>query len=351
MARFVFIVQGTGRGHLSQAVAMQEILEAEGHEIMAVFTGGRPGLDLPGYYLEAFGEKLTVFVSPWFLSLPNKKGIYIGRTLISNSLRSPGYIACVQKIRKQLEELHPDVVINFYELIGALAMRRLPADIRRIGVGHHFLLHLDNYSCNTRNKLQKLLLRSHTRIIQKSCDRILALSFRKGTGAGKVSLVPPLLRARFRNNVWTAGTSYLVYLLQEGYISDLLRLVREDPQFSCDVFSSLPVESKVPEGIQLHPFSEDAFREKMLTCRALLSTAGFDALAEAASMGVPAGVVPSQNHFEQECNATDLERSGLGVRLSEFSRNELLRIKECPNSEYREWLNEAPKLVLKEILG
>ena len=50
-------------------------------------------------------------------------------------------------IRKGIEDLGPHLVVNFYDVIGALAIRSLPEGITRIGVGHHFLLHKEDYPC------------------------------------------------------------------------------------------------------------------------------------------------------------------------------------------------------------
>ena len=37
--RFLFIVQGEGRGHLTQALALEEMLTRNGHEIVEVLVG------------------------------------------------------------------------------------------------------------------------------------------------------------------------------------------------------------------------------------------------------------------------------------------------------------------------
>ena len=34
--KFLFIVQGEGRGHLTQAITLEEILRRNGHEVVAV---------------------------------------------------------------------------------------------------------------------------------------------------------------------------------------------------------------------------------------------------------------------------------------------------------------------------
>ncbi len=37
--KFLFIVQGEGRGHLTQAITLEEILRRNGHEVVEVLVG------------------------------------------------------------------------------------------------------------------------------------------------------------------------------------------------------------------------------------------------------------------------------------------------------------------------
>ena len=81
------------------------------------------------------------------------------------------------------------------------------------------------------------LLKIHTSMIMSSCDRVLALSFREEKGDASIEVVPPLIRKSFREIQYQPGERYLVYLLNEGYIFDLIRISRKDPEFSADVFT------------------------------------------------------------------------------------------------------------------
>lgn len=351
MARTLFIVQGEGRGHLSQAVALKEYLEDAGHSVETVFAGSNSSRPLPDYFKEDFGERLKLFSSPWFLRTPNKKGIYIFRTLLFNLTRIFKYLGEVKRIRREIVRTAPDVVVNFYDVVGALALRKIPKDIRRIGIGHHFSLHLEGYPCKKRNAFHRALLVMHTRVIMKSCDRVLALSFRERAGNDQISVVPPLVRKEFREAHYEKGPDYLVYLLNEGYIVDLIRLARKVPKQVFNVFSDLPAHIPVPKGIRLHPVNDRAFREKMLSCRAVISTSGFDTVAEAACMGVPLAVVPVENHFEQLCNSMDVERSGVGEILKDFTEESLDRIEGRDQSAFRQWVNQAGIQILKHISG
>ena len=56
----------------------------------------------------------------------------------------------------------------------------------------------------------------------------------------------------------------------------------------------------------------------MAGCKGLITTAGFDTVAEAAYHGLPLLAVPSQHHFEQQCNGEDMERSGIGMVVQQL---------------------------------
>jgi len=349
MAKCVFIVQGEGRGHISQSMAMKEYLEGAGYSLEAVFVGQRPNGNLPDYFVNCFSDKIIPFQSPYFLSTPNGKGIYVGRTLMFNLLRSFRYIREVGRIRKKINSLQPDVVFNFYDGIGALALRKVNPGIKRIGIGHHFYLHLKEYFGLTGSGMDRFLLSWHTRIIMKSCDRVMALSFSEQQGNSRIEVVPPLIRKEFREMDPKAGGSYLVYLLKEGYIYDLIMLAREDPEFEADVFTGIIPGIDLPSGIRIHQAEGDKFKELMASCRGLIATAGFDTAAEAGYQGIPLAVIPVRNHFEQSCNSLDVERSGIGLRLDRMEPGIQHRLKQFDNKEFRKWVDRSEELILNSL--
>jgi len=349
MAKCVFIVQGEGRGHMSQSIALREYLEDAGHSVEAVLVGCNFPRPLPEYYKEAFQGRLDCFYSPYFLRTPNRKGIYVGRTILFNFARSLIYMSEIRRISKRITAIAPDVVFNFYDGIGALALRKIDPGIRRIGIGHHFFLHLDGYRCNKGSRWHKWLLRAHTKMIMKSCDRVLALSFREMKGDGSIEVIPPLIRKEYREIKYQPGDKYLVYLLNEGYIYDLINISRNDAEFSADVFTDLSPEIELPSGLHLHPLSGEEFRKKMATCKGLITTSGFDTVAEAAYLGIPLVVVPVRNHFEQRCNSLDVERNGIGNNVEVIETGIQQQIKDFDNGLYRNWVDRARELIINSI--
>lgn len=349
MAKCLFIVQGEGRGHMSQAMALKEILEDAGHTIEAVFTGNRTSEAIPTYFTEFFPGQVRSFFSPYFLRTPNKKGIYVGRTLLFNITHSLKYLREAFRIRKKINELRPDVVFNFYDLVGAIALKKVNPGIKRIGIGHHFYLHLNGYQCNNGSVCHRWLLSIHTSLIMRACDRVLALSFREAEGNSSITVIPPLLRRAFTEINYKPLDRYLVYFLNDGFIFDLIRISQEDPGFLADVFTSITMDYNLPSGIKIHPLDHHKFKEKMAVCKGLITTSGFDTLTEAAYQGIPMVVVPSQHHFEQRCNGMDLERTGMGNVVDKLEPGIHDRMNSYDNNAYRQWVDRAGEMILKSI--
>lgn len=332
---------------MSQAMALKEYLDEAGHSLEAVFAGQRNADTLPEYFVNFFAGKVLPFHSPYFLRTPNKKGIYVGRTLLYNLLYSFRYIREIARIRKTINSLHPDVVFNFYDVVGALSLRKLHSNIERIGIGHHFYHHLKGYY--GLRGMDRHLLAWHTRIIMNSCDRVLALSYTGQEGNSQIEVVPPLIRKAYRDMKHQSGNRYLVYLLMEGFLYDLIRLAREDVEFQADVFTDLVPGIELPSGIKIFRMEGGKFRERMASCKGLITTAGFDTTAEAAYLGIPQAVIPARNHFEQLCNSKDMEDQGIGVKLDHLVPGIEQALKQFDNADYRRWVDQCGELILKTI--
>ena len=64
--KFLFIVQGEGRGHLTQALALEEILRKGGHEVVETLVGKSNSRQLPGFFNRNMKAPIRRFDSPNF---------------------------------------------------------------------------------------------------------------------------------------------------------------------------------------------------------------------------------------------------------------------------------------------
>jgi UDP-N-acetylglucosamine:LPS N-acetylglucosamine transferase len=94
----------------------------------------------------------------------------------------------------------------------------------------------------------------------------------------------------------------------------------------------------------------------MSTCAGLISTAGFESVAEAMYLKKPVMMVPVPNHIEQMINAYDGEISGAGIAAKSFDLEifkDYLSQNRLANNEYEVWVQKTSLKIseqLKELI-
>ena len=89
--KILFIIQGEGRGHLTQALSLRQKLMAEGHEIVGVLVGKSPARRLPDFFLNKIQSPVYPFESPNFLPTAKNKQVSLMRSVLYNVLRLQSY--------------------------------------------------------------------------------------------------------------------------------------------------------------------------------------------------------------------------------------------------------------------
>ena len=68
--RFLFVVQGEGRGHLTQAISLGEMLRRHGHEVVEVLIGKCSNRELPASFVGKMPAEVKVGGLVVLLSVP-----------------------------------------------------------------------------------------------------------------------------------------------------------------------------------------------------------------------------------------------------------------------------------------
>lgn len=118
--KILFIIQGEGRGHLTQALSLRQKLMAEGHEIVGVLVGKSPARRLPDFFLNKIQSPVYPFESPNFLPTAKNKQVSLMRSVLYNVLRLHKYMGSIRYIDRMIRQTDADVVVNFYELLTGL---------------------------------------------------------------------------------------------------------------------------------------------------------------------------------------------------------------------------------------
>ena len=342
--KFLFIVQGEGRGHLTQALTLEKHLTGQGHEVVEVLVGQSSQRELPEFFGRRLKAPLLRFESPNFLPTPANRRNKLGRSIAYNILRLPAFIRSIAFINRRIRQSGADVVVNFYELLTGLTYLFCRPRATQICIGHQYLFLHRDFEFPRVNRLSLEMLKMFTRITSIGANRLLALSFRRMPDDVQqhIYVVPPLLRREALQQSSTQGDYVLGYMVNSGFAEQVMEWHKACPEVPLRFFWDRQGEEKVKkvdDTLMFHRLDDKVFLEQMAGCRAYASTAGFESICEAMYMGKPILMVPA--HIEQECNAHDAMLAGAGIVSNDFELGKLLDFagEYTPDSRFIFWVN------------
>lgn len=342
------MIQGEGRGHLTQALSFAALLRAEGHELVAVVVGKSPRRTLPDFFNQKIGAPISTVASPNFETDGLEKKILLGKTIRKNLSQLSTFWASLQSIHHLMQEKQPEVVINFYEPLAGLYKVLFKSEAMFWAIGHQYLEGHPDFIFAPNRPLEKFLFRAHTRLTALGATERLALSFLPKEDSNGVRVVPPLLRQEVKELPISRGDFFLNYMVNPGYAEEVMTFARNNPSVSIKAFwdkkGAAALEQALPN-LSFHLVDDLAFLNAMAACKGLLCTAGFESVCEAMYLGKPVVMVPIAGQYEQACNALDGQQSGAGKK-AEFFDFELLTTVPVPDKNqtatYQAWTESWP---------
>nr|WP_320059324.1 glycosyltransferase family protein [uncultured Bacteroides sp.] len=352
--KFLFIVQGEGRGHFTQAITLEDMLLRNGHEVVEVLVGKSSSRTLPGFFNRSIKAPVKRFVSPNFLPTQANKRASMTKSLAYNVAKTPEYLRSMYYINRRIKDTGAEVVINFYELLTGLTYALFRPSAPYVCIGHQYLFLHKEFEFPRKSSTQLAMLRFFTRLTSIGTMKRLALSFREMEEdvENKVAVVPPLLRREITTLQPESGSYVHGYMVNSGFadsVHDFHELYPDVPMhFFWDKSDAAEV-TKVDETLHFHQIDDVKFLTYMAGCRAYASTAGFESICEAMYLGKPVLMVPA--HIEQDCNAYDAQRAGAGIVSDSFKIEPLLRFSDgyVPNRDFMYWARSSERLIVNEL--
>lgn len=355
--KYLFIVQGDGRGHMTQAIALSEMLQRNGHEVVEVLVGKSKSREIPEFFYEKINAKVRLYNTPSFIFKKDKKHIHPLKTLIYNihPKRLRKYKKSIEKINRRIEKNKPDVVINFYEMLAGLTHLRFSIETPFINVGHQFLIKHPAYVHAKGDEEGIMLFRLITLITGIGATKTLALSFypMKDYIPERIAVVPPLLRKEVLEIEPTEGDYILGYMLNQGFEDEVKSWHKKNPETKLNFFwdkQDVQKETVIDETLTLHTLDDERFLSYMANCKGYISTAGFESICEAFYLNKPVMMIPV--HVEQEVNAKDASSTELGVVGESFDISILLKYIQSYKPEdnsFKTWVDSAENIFLKHL--
>lgn len=354
--RFLFVVQGEGRGHFMQAIELKAMLERHGHEVVECLVGKNPARIIPDYFYKRMeGTHIDSFESPNFVQGVEGKHPSYFQTFVQNITKLPGFSQSMHTLRTTIARVAPDAIINFYDVMLGISNYLAPMQLPIISIGHQYLfLHRDFEFPNKKSKVELDPLRLFTIATSVGSCRRLALSFYplNDDNERDIVVVPPILRTAVRNIPTSQGNYIHGYMLNSGFAEEVQQWQAQHPEVEMHFFwdkADAPDTCELQPGLTMHRINDTKFLESMAGCSGYATTSGFESVCEALYMGKPAILIPV--HIEQECNGYDAMKVGAGIVTKHFDIDRLLELMQTykPNEEFRTWCNEAEQRIISAI--
>jgi uncharacterized protein (TIGR00661 family) len=339
---------------MTQAMAVKEMADTAGHQVVAVTLGVSSHRPVPEYFESAM--KLPVRQLPTLeFKYKDSRAVSNSATLLGVLANLPKYAGLLRQFDDVVRETRPDVILNFFEPIAAfyaLVWRRRPP---MVAVGHQFMFQHPGYIRARQLWRQILGMRIYTWLLGARATK-LALSLYEAPDlpAKRIVVGPPILRKQlFSLRPNPEGKFTLVYLLNHGYADQIIRWSDAHPETRLHCFydkPGAPAEFQHSPALTFHKLDGAKFLNMMAECRNVVCTAGFESVSEAAWLGKPLFLVPVENHIEQEVNAIDAQQFGIGLAEKSFNLDRLAELPDrLPTEKFRAWLDCAPAKLFQAV--
>ncbi|SFU18265.1 conserved hypothetical protein [Algoriphagus locisalis] len=351
--KFVFIVQGEGRGHMTQAIAFSNMLKKQGHELAGVIVGKSKRRAIPEFFTREIAAPIHLVESPNFACDKAEKKILIGKTIRQNLTKAATFWRSLKEIHEVVQTGQPDIILNFYDLLGGLYNGIFRPKVEYWVIGHQYLIHHPEFQFAPSKGQDKFFFKFNTRMTALGASQKLALSFYELESTDQITVVPPLLREQVKNLTPTSGDFYLTYMVNSGYGDEVISFAKANPQLNIRAYwdkkDAAETEQRLPN-LSFHKVHDQNFLRDMAACKGLVSTAGFESICEAMYLGKPVMVIPVEGQYEQACNALDTVHSGAGIASDNFDFAQLekmIQTKPIVENSFRNWESHWPAIFLQ----
>ncbi|HTI11782.1 MAG TPA: glycosyltransferase family protein [Puia sp.] len=285
--KIFYAVQATGNGHISRAMELLPYLERYGK--VDIFLSGANSSLQPDNAVKYRSKGLSLFYT-------DKGGLDYPKIV-----REFAPLRIMKEVKALPVEKY-DLVLNDFESITSLACayKKVPS----VNFGHQASFISPKVPRpEQKNAMGEWILRNYARATQ-----YIGLHFKQYDDF----ILPPVIKKEILQAEPQDKGHITVYLssYSDATVSQYLQPLKD---FRFQVFSR-EVKQPLQQGnILFIPVSKVAFNKSLITCKAIITGAGFETPAEALYLGKKLLVIPIRGQYEQDCNAAALKKMGVPV--------------------------------------
>lgn len=358
--KYILTVQGEGRGHMTQAITMYDMLIEQGHTICAVIVGSRSNREIPNFFYKRIQAPIIQIPSPNFITDKKNKSINITKSVIFNLFKITKYRKSLNQIDELVNKYKPDTIINFFDLLTGLYFRIHKPKAKLVCIAHQYIYLHPDFEFPEGNEIDRFLIKYYTKLTTIRSSKNLALSFYNlHIKNENVIIVPPLLRKEIFKLESKQEDFFLVYLVNNGYFEEIIEWHKTNQNIKIHCFTDNAEKIKSnynynKEKIIVHAINDTLFLEMMSKAKGIASTAGFESVCEAMYLGKPVMMVPIKGHYEQFCNSRDAYKAGAGIYADKFDLSKLDNFSitfDSTSHFFKNWIANAKFRIYKEIIS
>ncbi len=351
-----FVVQGEGRGHMTQALALARFLREAGHEIVRVLVGSSPFRSVPDYFKDAIGAPLETYDAPTQVPDRAARGVSVSRTAADALVRLPRFVRGGWRIHRATERV--DVVVNFLDLVGGLSRVVFRSRAPAVGIAHNYVFLHPALAGAPGSPLSRGAVMAYAKATASRTTTRIALSYGPLSPAQSLLVAPPLLRPELADLSPGDEGHLVAYALNAGYGDQLAEWHRRQTGVTVHCYvdggaAALRGSPAPAQGFHAHELNAGAFLRHLASCRAYVGSAGFESVCEAFFLGKPALVVATEGQLEQALNAWDAGRVGAAVPGTYADLDSFWAHPPVPSGEatreFRRWVGTAPDILVGAI--
>ncbi|NNM95730.1 MAG: glycosyltransferase [Bacteroidia bacterium] len=355
----LFLVQGEGRGHMTQSISMKQVLESVGMEVCEVIIGKSDHREIPSFYAEKMKVRISTVHSPNMALDKKNKKVKPFATSLKSAIWLPQYFKSLRVIHQKVKEHKPDIIVNFFEPLCGFYSMFYKSSVPIVSVAHHYMFLHSDYKMPKGYAVSSASLKFYTWLTSFGSKKRLALSFYpfEDDLRRSIYIVPPLLRKEVLNYPTSNDNYLLVYLLNSGYCEEIIAWHRKNPDTEIHCFTDkkdMPESEQFDANLTFHRLNDQKFLSLMANSKGVVTTSGFETVNEAMFMGKPVFLIPVEGHYEQFCNSQDALRTNLCMFGKKFEISKFLDYIDNFNSDntsYSDWVKKSGEYIVRNIYG
>ena len=285
--KIFYAVQATGNGHISRAMELLPYLERYG-KVDLFLSGANNTLQLDSA-VKYRSKGLSLFYT-------DKGGLDYWKIT-----REFAPLRIMKEVRDLPVEKY-DLVLNDFESITSLACAY--KKVASVNFGHQASFVSPKVPRpEQKNGMGEWILRNYARATQ-----YIGLHFKQYDDF----ILPPVIKKEILQADPRDKGHITVYLssYSDATVKKHLQTLTD---FQFQVFSK-EVRQPLQDGnILFIPVNKHAFNKSLITCKAIITGAGFETPAEALYLGKKLLVIPIRGQYEQDCNGAALQKMGVPV--------------------------------------